>query len=224
MPYTEWINGEPVERLTPEEREVKKAEAKQAKLNKKKRKPGEVPKYVKGRKEGMDLEKRVANQWNKDDKQKKTYNVKQRIDLDAILGDEEEESPQPAAPLNPAHFKPPLRSSINTGFDTKATRQPNSGAMWHAKGDITLSHALMEVKERGTTNARGEKQITIPKEWLTKQADEAFQERRDFWYLAFAYKNDDAVYIIKPYDHEIELVKRIEQLEHELNQLRQEGP
>lgn len=108
----------------------------------------------------------------------------------------------------------------------EAKRQPNSGAMWHSKGDIKLSHALMECKERGTTNARGEKQITIPKEWLDKMEKEAFQEARDFWYLPFGYKGSDDIYLIKPYDHEMQIIndlrearERIEELEARLKEL-----
>lgn len=225
MPYTEWINGEPIERLTPEERAAKKAEIKQAKLDKKKRKPGEIPKYIKGRKEGMDLEKRVAAKWNDGPEKKKKYNVKQRLDFTELAEEdeaEEEEVSPPATSVDSSHFARPKRSSLNTGFNTKATRQPNSGAMWYAKGDVKLSHALMEVKERGTKNARGEKQITIPKEWLTKQADEAFQERRSYWYIAFAYKGDDDVYIVKPYDHEIELITQLETLQKENEDLKRQ--
>ena len=117
--------------------------------------------------------------------------------------------------------KETIRPRLGTSRTNEARRQPNSGAMWFAKGDILLDHALMEVKERGTKNARGEKTISIPKEWLTKQAEEAFQEGREFWYLAFAYKNDDEVYIIKTLDHEIELMKELRKLTEE-NALLQE--
>lgn len=223
--YTEWVNGEPVERLTPEERERRKKEYKQKKLDKKKRVPGEIPHYIKGKKEGMDLEKRVAKKWNTyGEKKEKSYNVKKRLDVSELLGEDEEESSSADhfPSINPAHFGPPKRSSMSTGFSSKAKRQPNSGALWHAKGDITLEHALMEVKERGTKNSRGEKQITIPKEWLTKQADEAFQERRHYWYIAFAYKGDEEIYLIKPYDHEIELVSRIDELEKEISHLKRQ--
>lgn len=105
----------------------------------------------------------------------------------------------------------------------EARRQPNSGAMWHSKGDIKLHHALMECKERGTTNAKGEKQITIPKEWLDKMEHEALQEARDYWYLPFAYKGSDDIYLVKPFDHEMQIVDelrqarlRIEELEAQL--------
>lgn len=108
----------------------------------------------------------------------------------------------------------------------EARRQPNSGAMWHSKGDIKLHHALMECKERGTTNSRGEKQITIPKEWLDKMEKEAFQEGREFWYLPFGYKGSEDIYLVKPFNHEMQLIndvrearERIEQLEERLKEL-----
>lgn len=213
MPYTEWINGEPVERLTEEERKERKEAMKAEKRNKKKRVDGEIPKYIKGRKEGMDLEKRIAKKWNNSlgTKKKKTSNMKKRPSLE-LEEQEDELVEEKGIKISKSFSTKTPTSTFHTGFETKAKRQPNSGAMWYAKGDITLSHALMEVKERGTVNGRGEKTISIPKSWLTKQADEAFQERRHYWYLAFAYKNDEEIYIIKPYDHEIEMVQRIEEL------------
>ena len=224
MPEEYWVDGVPMQRETPEEREARIAAQKEAKLEKKRRKPGEIPKYVKGRKEGMNLEKKIAAKWNSSfsgPEKKKTYNVKQR---ETFLEEEPEEQEETVSNM-PSGFstRTPKRLVKNQSTaGTEAKRQPNSGAMWYAKGDIMLDHALMEVKERGTLNARGEKTISIPKEWLTKQADEAFQERRDFWYLAFAYKGDDEVYIIKPYDHEIELVKEIRSLKEENERLRAE--
>jgi len=101
----------------------------------------------------------------------------------------------------------------------EARRQANSGAMWHSKGDIVLDHALMECKERGTVSARGEKQITIPKEWLVKQEKEAFQEQKEYWYLPFGYKNDDSIYLIKPYDHELELIYELRKAREEIERL-----
>ena len=49
----------------------------------------------------------------------------------------------------------------------------------------------------------------------------SFPRGREFWYLAFAYKNDDEVYIIKTLDHEIELMKELRKLTEE-NALLQE--
>jgi hypothetical protein len=103
---------------------------------------------------------------------------------------------------------------------TEAKRQINSGALWHSKGDIKLDHALMECKERGTVTARGAKQITIPKEWLDKQEKEAFQEQRDYWYVPFGYKGDDSIYLVKPYDHELEIIYELRQAREEIERLR----
>lgn len=223
MPEDYWVDGVAFERETPEEREARIKAQKEAKLEKKRRKPGEIPKYVKGRKEGMNLEKKIAKKWNDSfggKKEDKKYNVKQR---QSFLDEEPEKIEEPVSDI-PSTFsaKTPKRLvKHKSTAGQEARRQPNSGAMWYAKGDITLDHALMEVKERGTVNGRGEKTISIPKEWLTKQEDEAFQERRDFWYLAFAYKNDDEVYLIKSYDHEIEMVKELRRLQAENEELKE---
>lgn len=208
-----------------------KEEAAQKAEEKKKQKAAprttDVPKYVKGKKEGMDLEKRVAKRWNEGMNGKKTKQKKSNIKLRPSF-EEEAEPEKTTAPETPLLFDttvpktpPKLPTSVfGKGSKNEAKRQPNSGAMWFAKGDITLDHALMEVKERGTLNARGEKTISVPKEWLTKQADEAFQEGRNFWYLAFAYKNDEDIYLIKSYDQEIEMVKELRRLQEENEQLK----
>ena len=112
----------------------------------------------------------------------------------------------------------PIRKKTPPKRD-EAQRQFNSGAFWHSKGDIKLEHALMECKERGTTNARGEKQITIPKLWLEKQEKEAFQENRPYWYIPFGYKNDPSIYLVKPYDHEIEMIYEMRQSREEIERL-----
>ena len=210
---------------TEEERKAKREAYQEAKRNKKKRVQGEIPHYVKGRKEGMLREKQITDQWNdafstKKQTRKKLH-VKQRLSLDL-----EDEMP---------HEEEIRGIELNKSFSTKtpttfipqkkeepeAKRQPNSGAMWYAKGDISFEHALMEVKERGTKNGRGEKTISIPKEWLDKQAEEAFLESKEFWYLAFAYKGDSDVYLIKPYDQEIELISELRKLQKENKKLKE---
>jgi hypothetical protein len=122
---------------------------------------------------------------------------------------------------NKGNGRSPAKPRINVQGEAK--RQPNSGATWKAKGDIKLEHALMECKERGTLNGKGEKQIAIQKEWLDKMVVEAFKEARDYWYLPFAFKGSDDIYIVKPYDHEMQLIyelraarERIEELEAQL--------
>lgn len=194
--------------------------------------------HKKEKKEGMGFEKRVQKQWNNKFGSKKKKVAKPRLDMQI---EEEMEADHPDTDERTT-FIPPS-SSIDKFSITRlpknkqqvkkrdeAQRQFNSGAFWHSKGDIKLEHALMECKERGTTNARGEKQITIPKHWLDKQAKEAFQENRPYWYIPFAYKNSEDIYLVKPYDHEIEMIyemrnarERIEELEDELSKLKGEN-
>ena len=221
-----WCDGVSHYKNTSEEAAAKRAQ----KQEKKAKRTTGIPTYVKGGKEGMDLEKRVAKRWNDGmstkGPKKKNSNIKLRPSLLEEMEAEATEEPSSREPMIPSlqrqkPKKETIRPRLGTSRTNEARRQPNSGAMWFAKGDILLDHALMEVKERGTKNARGEKTISIPKEWLTKQAEEAFQEGREFWYLAFAYKNDDEVYVIKTLDHEIELMKELRKLTEE-NALLQE--
>jgi hypothetical protein len=151
--------------------------------------------HTKEKKEGMAFEKRVQKTWN------------QTVSKSG-------QAKQPERPLP----KPRISGAMG-----EARRQPNSGATWKAKGDIKLEHALMECKERGTLTAKGEKQIAIMKEWLDKMVVEAYKESRDYWYLPFGFKGSDDIFIVKPFDHEMQLIyelraarERIEELEAQL--------
>lgn len=212
--------------LAQSEREAKREfweeKAKQKEDNKK-RKPGEIPTYTKMRKEGMAREQQITDKWNKKFSGKtekpKKFNVKQRLSFD----DEDEEVSDEITTGIEVHdnFSAEIpKTFVSHAPKSEAKRRPNSGAMWHAKGDISLENALIEVKERGTLNARGKKTISIPKEWLTKQADEAYLEGKEHWYLAFAYKGDDDVYLISSYDQEMDLIYELRRLEAENKHLR----
>lgn len=83
--------------------------------------------------------------------------------------------------------------------DKVAYETPNSGAIWHMPGDVVTEEALMECKERGTISARGEKQITIKKEWLEKAAEEAFYSNKPML-LPFGFKEDDNIYMVGEFD------------------------
>lgn len=186
------------------------------------------------RKEGMAFEKTVAKKWNSayqakspnsstgfKQSNKKTKIQKPRIQVES--SDDKEELPKemPVKPLS--------RISLSTMGATPtmrkkpiedAKRQANSGAMWYAKGDIKTQDYLMECKERGTLNARGEKTISIPKEWLEKQELEAFQENRPYWVIPFRYKNDESIYLVKSFDMEIEMYQELRRLREEVEELR----
>jgi hypothetical protein len=195
-----------------------KEEAKQKEEERLARKEAEKEAVIRVKKEqkmGMDFEKTVVKKWNEHfSKSKQKQHKKPRIQVEEVDEEEPISSTQPV----PSIPKTPLLPKKSY----EAKRQVNSGAMWHSKGDIKLDHALLECKERGTVNARGEKTISIPKEWLDKQAIEAVKEKRDYWYLPFRYKGSDEIYIVKPFDHELELIQRIRELEGQLSELRKE--
>ena len=191
--------------------------------NKEAEKTAIVKSYKKEKKEGMAFEKRVASQWN--DKfsggKPKKKPAKPRLDM---FFDEpgEEEVVSDEAPLYQASAIKPIQRK-QAPQQVEAVRQPNSGAMWNNKGDIKLEHALLECKERGTTNSKGEKTISIPKLWIEKQEQEAFQEQRPYWYIPFAYKGDDGIYLVKSYDHEMEIIYELRKAREEITRLEAEN-
>lgn len=180
------------------------------------------------KKEGMAFEKAVTKKWNNAFNQKEDTNVlfreskkKTKIQKPRIQLDEEPiqetspPKPQPSIYLSQAGATPNKNRPVQD-----AKRQANSGALWYAKGDIKTQDYLMECKERGTVNARGEKSISIPKEWLLKQELEAFQENRPYWVIPFRYKNDDSIYLVKSFEQEIEMYQEIRRLREENLSLR----
>lgn len=176
--------------------------------------------HKKEKKEGMGFEKRVANEWNqKFSKKQKKKVAKPRLDVDAIMNGEPEEEPEQEVSA-PTFLGTRPKKAPPKFEKVEAKRQANSGAMWHAKGDITLEHALLECKERGTTNSKGEKTISIPKLWIEKQELEAFQEQKPYWYIPFAYKNDPGIYLVKSFDHEMEMIYEMRRLREENEKLR----
>jgi hypothetical protein len=95
-----------------------------------------------------------------------------------------------------------------------ARRQRASGALHYALGDMIteeqITAALAEYKERGQISVSGEKQITIKKEWLKKLADEAKEMRRDYYFLPFAFKGDEKIYVAMDYDLLLSYVQTIQ--------------
>ena len=215
-----------------EEERKKKEEAKRERQRQQKQEP--LRHYSKEKKQGMAFEKKVQNAWNQPSNKSKKKIAKPRLDMeisDIQLSEPSNEgSRDPYRGLSIPSLKkqdkpsaPRLNAYNRSGASkgkNEARRQANSGAMWHSKGDIRVEHALMECKERGTVNGRGEKTITIPKEWLRKQEQEAFEESKPFWYLPFGYKNDDAIYLIKDFNHEVEMIHEIRQLTEEVERLK----
>lgn len=104
---------------------------------------------------------------------------------------------------------------------TVARRRPNSGAIWHMPGDIVTPEQLLECKERGSTNARGESQITIPRDHLEKVRQEAIQSDRVPYYV-FTYKNHPETYVVKNFDDELDLLQQIQILKDRILELEAE--
>ena len=100
-----------------------------------------------------------------------------------------------------------------------ARRTPNSGAIWSMPGDIVTARELMECKERGSTTARGEKTISIPKEHLDKVKEEAFLAKKSIWYYIFGYKNTHEIYLVKDYDDELGMIQQIASLKERIIEL-----
>lgn len=111
--------------------------------------------------------------------------------------------------------------AVTRGRDA-ARRQIASGALSHALGDMIteeqLTAALAEYKLRGSTDAKGEKQITIKKEWLDKLKWEASQMKRDHYFLPFGFKGSDTFYVAMEYDVQLSYIQMIQML-HEENRL-----
>lgn len=71
---------------------------------------------------------------------------------------------------------------------------PNSGA-GYIKGDEQISgivSVMEELKTKTVKQTRGKETFTIRKEWLSKLTREAIQENKEFWYLKFAFHEDDS--------------------------------
>lgn len=107
-----------------------------------------------------------------------------------------------------------------------ARRQIASGALSHALGDMIteeeLTASLAEFKERGSVSARGEKQITIKKEWLEKLEWEARQMGKTYYFLPFTFKGGDKDYVAMDYDILLSYIQTIQALLEENRLLRQQ--
>jgi len=103
--------------------------------------------------------------------------------------------------------------------DINAKRRPNSGALWNMPGDIVTKEQLIECKERGTTNARGELQITIHKNQLSKIQQEAFLSNKKTWYFLFKFKEASEIYLIKDFEDELDLLDQINILKERVKEL-----
>lgn len=116
-------------------------------------------------------------------------------------------------------------------FENRGTRQYNasvkkakdvarrtlaSGALHFDLGDMVteeeLTASLAEFKERGSINARGEKTISIKKEWLDKLEEEAHKMGKSYYFLPFSYKGSNTDYVAMDYNILLSYIQTIQAL------------
>lgn len=116
--------------------------------------------------------------------------------------------------------------AVKNGQDA-ARRQPGSGAMAHALGDVItseeLTSAIAEFKERGSVTKSGAKSISIKKEWLDKLEEEAIAMKRDYYFLPFRYTGSDKDYLVIEYEMLMGYLETIHALLAENKKLRGES-
>lgn len=110
-----------------------------------------------------------------------------------------------------------------TGAKDVARRQIASGALSHALGDMIteeeLTASLSEFKERGTKDAKGQKQITIKREWLEKLEWEAKQMGKSYYFLPFTFKGSDKDYVAMDFDILLSYIQTIQALSEQIRLL-----
>ena len=107
-----------------------------------------------------------------------------------------------------------------------AKQQVGSGAFGQLLGDVITSEeltaSLAEFKERGSTDARGAKQITIKLDWLTKLEEEAKEMNRDFYYLPFSFKGHDKDYVAMDFNMLLKYIETIHILLEQNKRMKEE--
>lgn len=76
----------------------------------------------------------------------------------------------------------------------KTSMTINSGATAKEKGDEQISgiiHVMEELKTQEPERGKGCKSFAIKRHWLNKLNVEAKKENKEFWYLKFAFNEDD---------------------------------
>lgn len=80
--------------------------------------------------------------------------------------------------------------------ETESNMTINSGATSKQKGDENISgyvRVAEELKTQMPDRARGTKSFTVQRAWLDKLHQESLQHNQEFWYLVFAFSEDEGV-------------------------------
>lgn len=107
-------------------------------------------------------------------------------------------------------------NNLPTVKEWEARRQLGSGNIWFMPGDVADNVMLAECKERGTTNSKGEKSISIPKAMMEKIIEEA-KIYNTYPVLVYRYKGDTSgrTYFVQEFEVLCEMVHEIKYLRHE---------
>src|SRR5690606_19464396 len=118
-------------------------------------------------------------------------------------------------------FENKVAKSYNDALRRKARRVAGSGAIWSMPGDVITEQDLIECKDRGMITARGEKQITIKKEWLDKIHIESIGTgKRPMLAFRFAEDEED-IFVTMNINVLFEIVFQISELKKRIRQLQE---
>jgi hypothetical protein len=107
-------------------------------------------------------------------------------------------------------------AAVPTVVEYESHRQPGSGALSFAKGDVWDSIVLNESKLRDqSTAARGHKQHTLKREYLEKIIKEAGFTKIPIY--TFRFFEDEEIYTVLRFNDLLDLIHEVKLLRTELN-------
>ena len=80
--------------------------------------------------------------------------------------------------------------------ETESSMTVNSGATRRQKGDENITgyvRVAEELKTQMPNRAKGTKSFTVQRSWLDKLHQESLQHNQEFWYLVFAFSENEGV-------------------------------
>lgn len=80
--------------------------------------------------------------------------------------------------------------------ETESSMTVNSGATRRQKGDENITgyvRVVEELKTQMPDRAKGTKSFTIQRSWLDKLHQESLQHNQEFWYLVFAFSENEGI-------------------------------
>lgn len=88
------------------------------------------------------------------------------------------------------------KRNVSNIRETESSMTLNSGATRRQKGDENITgyvRVAEELKTQMPERAKGTKSFTIQRSWLDKLHQESLQHNQEFWYLVFAFSENEGV-------------------------------